>query len=323
MLEELDPKVTPLQLEPKHGKFAIEPLEKGFGHTLGNAFRRVMLAHLEGAAITDVRVEGVVQEFTTLPGVMEDSTEIQLNLKELAIKVDGDVPEDRELVLLIDVAGEREVTGADIQAPPEVRIVNPEHHIAQLSAKSAKLRLEMWVKRGVGYLPVEARDRQQASLDVIPLDALFSPVPRATYSVEPTRKGSRTDLDRLLLEVWTDGTLEPQEAVRQSALLLHRYLDIFAQMPQPAPELAPAEAAAAAPAFDSALDRPIEELDFSVRTFNCLKKEGVNSLRALVQRTPEDLLDIRNFGKRSLEEVVEKLAGLGLEMAPGSAPREA
>ena len=321
MLEELDPKITPLQLDSKYGKFAVEPLERGFGHTLGNAFRRVMLAHLEGAAITDVRIEGVVQEFTTLPGVMEDSTEIMLNLKELAIRVDGDVAEDRELILEIDVTGEREVTAADIQMPPEVRIINPEHHIAQLTAKSAKLHVEMWVRRGVGYLPVEARDRQQASLDVIPLDALFSPVPRATYSVEPTRQGSRTDLDRLILEVWTDGTLEPQEAVRQSALILHRYLDIFAQMPAPAPELVLLEAGAG-PGYDSTLDRPIEELDFSVRTFNCLKKEGLNTLRALVQRTPEELLDIRNFGKRSLEEVQEKLTGLGLELAASTAPRE-
>jgi DNA-directed RNA polymerase subunit alpha len=322
MLEELDPKVTPLQLEPKYGKFAVEPLERGFGHTLGNAFRRVLLAHLQGAAITDVRIEGVVQEFTTLPGIMEDSTEIMLNLKELAIKVDGEIPEDRELIMEIDASGEAEVTGASITTPPEVRIINPEHHIAQLTAKSAKLRVEMWVKQGMGYLPVEARDRQQASLDVIPLDALFSPVPRSTYSVEPTRKGSRTDLDRLILEVWTDGTIEPQEAVRQAAVLLHKYLDIFAQMPLPATELAPAEAGGG-PAYDSALDRPIEELDFSVRTFNCLKKEGINTLRALAQRTPEDLLDIRNFGKRSLEEVVEKLAGLGLELTPGNTPVEA
>lgn len=322
MLEELDPKITPLALEPRYGKFAVEPLERGFGHTLGNAFRRVLLAHLPGAAITDVRIEGVVQEFTTLPGVMEDSTEIMLNLKELAIKVDADVPEEQELIMTIDAAGETEVTGASIQAPPEVRIVNPEHHIAQLTAKSAKLRVEMWVRRGIGYLPVEARDRQAASLDVIPVDALFSPVPRSTYSVEPTRKGSRTDLDRLILEVWTDGTIEPQDAVRQAAVLLHQYLDIFAQMPQAAPEAAAAEVGAGAPSFDSTLDRPIEELDFSVRTFNCLKKEGVNTLRALVQRTPEDLLDIRNFGKRSLEEVVEKLAGLGLELAAGAAAAE-
>jgi DNA-directed RNA polymerase subunit alpha len=252
---------------------------------------------------------------------MEDSTEIMLNLKELAIRVDGDVPEDRELVLEIDVSGEREVTGADIQVPPEVRVVNPEHHIAQLTSKSAKLRLEMWVKRGVGYLPVEARDRQQGSLDVIPLDALFSPVPRATYSVEPTRKGSRTDLDRLILEVWSDGTIEPQEAVRQAAVLLHRHLNIFAQMP--APTATAAAEAAGGPVYDSLLDRPIEELDFSVRTFNCLKKEGLHTLRSLVARTPEELLDIRNFGRRSLEEVMDKLTGLGLELAPGGAPEEA
>ncbi|HEY3398308.1 MAG TPA: DNA-directed RNA polymerase subunit alpha [Armatimonadota bacterium] len=313
MLEELEPKIVVLHQEPKYGKFAIEPLERGFGHTLGNAFRRVLLAHLPGAAITDVRIEGVVQEFTTLPGVMEDSMEILLNLKELAIHVDGDVPEDRELICHIDASGATSVSGADIQCPPEVTIINPEHHIAQLTEKNAALRVDMWVTRGVGYVPVEQRDRELTGLDIIPMDALFSPVPRATYSVEATRKGSRTDLDRLILEVWTDGTIEPQDALKRVAGILHEYLSIFGEMPTAS--AAPLELGeAAAEGYDQTLDRPIEELDFSVRTFNCLKKEGVNTLRLLLQRTPEDLLDIRNFGKRSLDEVTEKLAGLGLEL---------
>ncbi len=317
MLEELEPKITALQLEPKYGKFAVEPLERGFGHTLGNAFRRVLLAHLPGAAITDVRIEGVVQEFTTLPGVMEDSTEILLNLKELALQVDPDVPEDRELICRVEASGEREVTAADIQCPPEVRIVNTEHHLAQLTSAKARLSLEMWVGRGVGYVPTEQREREQGGLDVIPLDALFSPVPRATYSVEPTRKGSRTDLDRLILEVWTDGTIEPQQALRKVAVILHEYLSIFAATPERAEAAAEVPVEELPEGYDATLDRPIEELDFSVRTFNCLKKEGINTLRMLIQRTPEDLLDIRNFGKRSLDEVTEKLAGLGLELAGG------
>jgi DNA-directed RNA polymerase subunit alpha len=315
MLEELEPKIAALQLQPKYGKFAVEPLERGFGHTLGNAFRRVLLAHLPGAAITDVRIEGVVQEFTTLPGVMEDSTEILLNLKELAIQVDADVPEDRELVCRVEVSGEREVTAADIQCPPEVKILNLEHHLARLTAPQAKLNLEMWVGRGVGYVPTEQRDRAQAGLDIIPLDALFSPVPRATYSVEPTRKGSRTDLDRLILEVWTDGTLEPQHALRKVAMILREYLNIFAGVPEQAEAITEAVSEELPEGYDATLDRPIEELDFSVRTFNCLKKEGLNTLRMLTQRTPEDLLEIRNFGKRSLDEVTEKLADLGLELA--------
>jgi DNA-directed RNA polymerase subunit alpha len=207
------------------------------------------------------------------------------------------------------------VTGADIQCPPEVQIVNPEHRIARLTDDNARLSLEMWVKRGVGYVPVEERDRSQLGLGVIPVDALFSPVPRASYAVEPTRKGSRTDLDRLILEVWTDGTLEPQDAVRRAAQILHEYLSIFGEMPVRA-EAAPVEVGEAVPeVFDHTLDRPIEELDFSVRTFNCLKKEGINTLRALLQRSPEDLLEIRNFGKRSLDEVTEKLAGMGLELS--------
>ena len=322
MLEELEPRITALHLEPKYGKFAVEPLERGFGHTLGNAFRRVLLAHLPGAAITDVRIEGVVQEFTTLPGVMEDSTEILLNLKELAIQVDADVPEDRELVCRIEASGAGEVTAADVQCPPEVTIVNGEHHLARLTDAKAKLSLEMWIGRGVGYVPTEQRDRAQAGLDIIPLDALFSPVPRATYSVEPTRRGSRTDLDRLILEVWTDGTIEPQQALRKVATVLHEYLNIFAAMPERAEAVTEAPVEAVPEGYDATLDRPIEELDFSVRTFNCLKKEGLNTLRMLTQRTPEDLLEIRNFGKRSLDEVTEKLAGLELELAGGGGKTE-
>jgi DNA-directed RNA polymerase subunit alpha len=282
----------------------------------------VLLAHLPGAAITDVRIEGVVQEFTTLPGVMEDSTEILLNLKELALQVDADVPEDRELVLRVDATGAREITAADIQCPPEIHIVNPEQHIARLTDAKAKLNLEMWVSRGVGYVPTEQRDRSQAGLDIIPLDALFSPVPRATYSVEPTRKGSRTDLDRLILEVWTDGTTEPQQALRKVAMILHEYLNIFGAMPERAEAVSEVSLEALPEGYDATLDRPIEELDFSVRTFNCLKKEGVNTLRMLTQRTPEDLLEIRNFGKRSLDEVTEKLAALSLELAGGGVKPE-
>lgn len=315
MLEELEPTIQALQLEPKYGKFAVEPLERGFGHTLGNAFRRVLLAHLPGAAITHVRIEGVLQEFTPLPGVMEDSTEILLNLKELAIRVDPDAPQDRELVLRLEVSGPAEVTGADLQCPPEVEIANPEHHLAQLTDADARLGVELWVRRAVGYLAVEQQDRTQLGVDLIPVDALFSPVPRVAYTVEPTRKGSRTDLDRLVLEVWTDGTLEPQQALSQAALILHTYLDIFAAVPQRLEAEVEGLAQAVEAAYEPGSDRPIEELDFSVRTFNCLKKEGINTVRALAQRTEEELLEIRNFGQRSLEEVLEKLAEHDLHLA--------
>ena len=316
MLEELEPKIGALHLEPKYAKFAVEPLERGFGHTLGNAFRRVMLAHLPGAAITHVRLEGVVQEFTSLPGVMEDSTEILLNLKELALRVDPEVPPDRELVLRLEATGATEVTGADLQCPPEVEVANPEHHIARLTDAQARLSLEIWVRRGVGFLPIEERDRGQLGLDLIPVDAVFSPVPRVAYSVESTRKGGRTDLDRLILEVWTNGTVEPQEAVRDAAMVLHEYLNIFGEIPRRA-EASGEEIAAGEELGSDSDQRPIEEMDFSVRTFNCLKKEGLNTLGALQQRTAEDLLEIRNFGKRSLDEVIEKLVALGLELTGG------
>ncbi|MGQ9732948.1 MAG: DNA-directed RNA polymerase subunit alpha [Candidatus Zipacnadales bacterium] len=204
MLEVLKPAIHPLQVTDTYGKFAAEPLERGFGHTLGNAFRRVLLSHIPGAAITAVRIEGALQEFSTLPGVYEDTTEIILNIKEIAIRMHEDGESDERRVMRLDAVGEGEVTAGQFVVPSGVEIVNPDLVIAHLTEPDASLSIEAWVERGRGYLSTEAREREKRTADVIPIDATFSPVSRVSYGVEPTRLGHRTDLDRLILEVWFD-----------------------------------------------------------------------------------------------------------------------
>lgn len=317
MLQGLNPKVQPLELTDTYGRFAVEPLERGYGDTLGNAFRRILLAHVQGAAVTDVRIEGALHEFTTLPGIIEDTTEIILNIRELAIKVTpSDVEgEDEEIVLHLRAKGAGEVLAADIQTPPNVEIINPELHILEISDDNTELNIDMWVGLAYGYVPTEERDRSQTALDVIPIDASFSPVARANYYVEPTRQGSRTDFDRLILEVWGNGTVSPEEALRQAARHLREYIAIFLGAAEEA--LVPSEGGVVREEEEvrnKILDTPIEDVEFSVRTFNCLKKEAINTLGELVLRSENELLNIRNFGRRSLEEVLERLAqhGLGL-----------
>lgn len=324
MLQGLNPKVQPLELTDTYGRFAVEPLERGYGDTLGNAFRRILLAHIEGAAVTDVRINGALHEFTTIPGIIEDTTEIILNIRELAIKV---IPsetaegQEEELIIHLRKKGAGEVLAADIETPPNVEIINPELHILEISDDETEINLDMWVKLGVGYVPTEERDRTQTAVDVIPVDAVFSPVARANYYVEPTRLGSRTNLDRLVLELWGNGTLSPEEALRQAARHLREYITIFLGAAEEV--AAPTEAV---PAEDEVrnkvLDTPIEDVEFSVRTFNCLKKENINTLGELIQRNENELLNIRNFGRRSLDEVLERLQQYDLSLAGGSADEE-
>lgn len=314
MIEDLAPTMVALELSDKYGKFAIEPLERGFGHTLGNAFRRVLLAHIPGAAVTDVRIDGVPHAFTTIKGVYEDATELCLNIKELAIKIDPEVVEEgEELIAHIVAEGKGEVLGGDVKCPPGVEIINPEVHVATLTEDDSRLVIDLWIERSTGYRPVEEPGREKRPGDVIALDALFSPIARCTYRVEPTRLGARTDLDRLMLEVWGDGTVMPDDAVRQAAEILVRYITVFSDIELPEVE-EEEEVPEEAGVLNEVLAYPIEEMEFSVRTFNCLKKENINTVGELVARTEEDLLSIRNFGKRSLEEVIEKLAALDLSL---------
>ncbi|MBD3292472.1 MAG: DNA-directed RNA polymerase subunit alpha [Armatimonadia bacterium] len=319
MIEELAPSMVALELSEKYGKFAIEPLERGFGHTLGNAFRRVLLAHIPGAAVTDVRIDGVPHAFTTIEGVYEDATELCLNVKELAIKFHDEAEVENENIGHIEAEGKGEVVGGDIKCPPGIEVINPEIHIADLTEDDSTLYMDLWMDESTGYHPVEEPGREKRPGDVIALDALFSPIARATYRVEPTRLGHRTDLDRLVLEVWGDGTIMPDDAVRKAAEILVRYITVFSEIEMPEEE-EEEEVPEEEEAMNKILSFPIEEMEFSVRTFNCLKKENIDTVGELVQRTEDDLLDIRNFGKRSLEEVIEKLASVELALAePASA----
>jgi len=319
MPEAVKPEIVILEIDEKYGRFSIEPLERGFGHTLGNAFRRVLLAHLYGLTVTDVKIEGVRHEFSTIPGVVEDSTELILNLKELVIrwangersKLEND--EEQKYELKIEVNGPGEVTGADVACPPELEVVNPDLHLAQITGEDTELYIEMWVTEGKGYLPVEERDRQATPLDVIPVDALFSPVARVSYHVEPTRLGQRTDLDRLTLELWGDGTVMPDEALRRAAAILQDYLSVFAAVPEEEAEAKLEEAEAEV--YDKTLSLPVEELDLTVRALNCLKKSNIDTIGDLMAHTEEDLLGIRNFGESSLDAVIEKLAKFDLTLA--------
>jgi len=313
MHEDIKPKIRALELDNTYGKFAIEPLEPGFGHTLGNAFRRTLLAHIRGAAITEVRIQGALHEFETLAGVVEDTTEIMLNIREIIVQLDEEVTTDEDVVMKIEVNGPGKVYAADVKAPAGVQIINPQLYIAEVTDDDTELNIEMWVQGGVGYQLAEERKRGQRAVDVLPIDAVFSPIHRANYYVEPTRLGSRTDLDRMVIEVWGDGSVSPEEALRMAAEELWSYISIFLGVTG---ELAeeeevPEEELVATKNHEIA----IEDVDFSVRTFNCLKKENINTLGEVVQRTSEELLAIRNFGKRSMEEVIEKLGQYDLYLA--------
>ncbi len=314
MADEVRPEIVVLALDPTYGKLSIEPLELGMGHTMGNAFRRVLLAHIAGMGITDVAIEGAVHEFTTLPGIIEDSTEIILNIKELAIRCTNETPQEEEespgYTLRIEAEGPTEVIGADVACPPEIEITNPQLHLAELTESDARLDVQITVKRGKGYQPVEERQDAPRDKSIIPVDAAFSPIRRVTYAVEPTRLGRRTDLERLTLQVWSDGTLMPDEAVRRAARILQEHLSIFAAVPEAEEMEIPAEKRV----FDATLELAIEEVDFSVRVYNCLRKEGVHTIGDLIARTEDELVQIRNFGHRSLEEVAEKLSSLGLHL---------
>ncbi len=312
MIDDVSPTMVALELSDRYGKFTIEPLERGFGQTLGNAFRRVLLAHVPGAAVTDVRIDGVPHAFTTIEGVYEDASELCLNIKELAINYDPEIAGDEPQICRIEAQGKGEITGADVICPPGVEINNPEVHIADLTKADASLTADLWVQFGTGYHPVEEPGREKQGNDVIALDALFSPIARCTYRVESTRLGYRTNLDRLLLEVWGDGTLAPDEGIRQGAEVLSHYIRIFGDIEMAEEEVE--EEVEEEEVRNKVLSYPIEEMEFSVRTFNCLKKESINAVGELLPYTEEDLLAIRNFGKRSLEEVIAKLAQFDLAL---------
>jgi DNA-directed RNA polymerase subunit alpha len=291
-----------------YGRFTAEPFERGFGTTVGNALRRVLLSSLEGAAVTSVQIEGVYHEFSAIPGVREDVTDILLNLKELLLKMHGYGPK----VITIQAEREGEVKGADIVTDPEIEVLNPELHIATLN-KDGKLNISLTVRKGRGYVPAEMNVDEEMPAQAIPLDALFSPVQKVNFTVENARVGRRTDYDKLALEVTTNGSLTPEEAVSQAAQILRDHLEIFVNFKEETrPEL---------PAVDvdrvhllENLKRSVDELELSVRSYNCLKNANIRNIGELVQKTEAEMLKTRNFGRKSLNEIKEILETLGLSL---------
>lgn len=292
-----------------YGKFTLEPLERGFGTTLGNSMRRVLLSSLPGYAIKSVKIDGVLHEFSTIPGVKEDVTEIVLNLKSVIIKINGDGPK----TVYIDASGEGEVTAGDIKGDSEIEIFNPELHIATLD-KDAKLTMEMTVDNGRGYVSSE-RNKQELEppIGVIAIDSIYSPVNKVNFTVENTRVGQRIDYDKLVLEVWTNGTISAKEAVSLAAKILNDHLKLFIDLSENE-YMTDVLVEKDDDSREKDLEMTIEELDLSVRSFNCLKRAGINTVEDLTNKSEEDMMKVRNLGKKSLDEVVAKLDSLGFSL---------
>ena len=301
------PTIEEDSLADDRSKFIIEPLEPGFGYTLGNTMRRTLLSRIPGAAITSVRIDGVQHEFSTIEGVVEDVVDFILNLKQVVLRIDVDEPQ----TLYLSVKGKGEVTAGDLKAPADVEVVNGDLHLATLAA-SGKLEVELTAERGVGYRSAEANN-QSETIGVIPIDSIFSPVRKVAYRVENTQVGQRTDFDRLVLDVETDGSITPSEGVSSAGGTLKNLFELIADMDD-YDALVPAEVAPVEAAGQEHLDLPIEALDLSERPRNCLRRAQVQTVGELIEKSEEDLLNVTNFGQKSLEEVVAKLDELGFSL---------
>jgi len=291
-----------------YGKFVVEPLERGYGITLGNSLRRILLSSLPGAAVTSVKIDGVLHEFSTIPGVVEDVTDIILNLKSLCIKLYG----EDEKTLRIEKTTEGLVTAGDIICDADVEILNPDLVIATL-ASNARLFMEIAVFKGRGYVSAERNKKGDHIIGVIPVDSVFTPVKKVNYTVENTRVGQITDFDKLTLEVWTNGSIRPDEATSLSAKILNDHLRLFIGLTESVNDVE-IMVEKEEEQKDKLLEMTIEELDLSVRSYNCLKRAGINTVEELIQRNEEDMMKVRNLGKKSLEEVINKLEELGLSL---------
>ncbi|MHB1653503.1 MAG: DNA-directed RNA polymerase subunit alpha [Desulfitobacteriaceae bacterium] len=308
MLEIEKPKIECVERSENntYAKFVVEPLERGYGMTLGNSLRRILLSSLEGTAVTSVKIEGVLHEFSTIPGVLEDVTDVILNLKSLALKGHTDEPR----ILRLEVEGEGVVQAIDIMTDPDIEILNPDLKIATLD-RDGRLFMEMTVERGRGYVSADKNKRQEDIIGVIPIDSIFAPVYKVNYTVEDTRVGMATDYDKLTLEVWSNGSISPEEATSLAAKILSEHLRLFMGLTDKISGVEIMVEKEEEPK-DKILEMTIEELDLSVRSYNCLKRAGINSVEELTQKTEEDMIKVRNLGRKSLEEVEQKLAALSL-----------
>lgn len=308
MLEIEKPQIAAVESDDTYGRFVVEPLERGYGITLGNSLRRILLSSLPGAAVTSVRIDGVLHEFSTIPGVVEDTTDIVLNVKQLLLKVHTDEP----VTLRLEAKGEGPVYAENIEPNADVEILNPDLHIATLD-KDGSLSMEFTVKKGRGWVPADRNKEEDEPIGVIAVDSIFSPVQKVNYEVEDTRVGQVTDYDQLVLEVWTDGSIRPDEALSVSAKVLIEHLRLFVGLTEAADDIEVMVQKDEEPK-DKALSMAVEELELSVRSYNCLKRAGINTVEELVKRTEADMLKVRNLGKKSLQEVKEKLSEYGLAL---------
>ena len=297
----------------RYSRFVVEPLERGFGITLGNSLRRIMLSSLPGAAVSMIKIDGVAHEFTSIPGVKEDVTEIVMNIKDLALRNNSETDEPK--TAYIEFEGEGVVRASDIQVDSEIEIVNPDLVIAHLSGADSRLNMELTITKGRGYVSAEKGKPADMPIGVIPIDAIYTPIDRVNLNVEDTRVGQVTDFDKLTLDVWTRGTLSPDEAVSLAAKVLDEHLKLFINLTETARS---AEIMIDKPddVKVKVLEMNIDELELSVRSYNCLKRAGINTVEELCNRTPEDMMKVRNLGRKSLEEVLAKLKELGLALRP-------
>ncbi|MBP2651531.1 MAG: DNA-directed polymerase subunit alpha [Firmicutes bacterium] len=315
MIEIEKPKIEIVEIseDNRYGKFICEPLERGYGITLGNSLRRILLSSLPGAAVTSVKIEGVLHEFSTIPGVREDVTDIILNIKELYLNLYG----DESKMVRIEASGEGEVTAADIISDPDVEVLNPELHIATLDAGTT-LKMELMVERGRGYVAADKNKKPDHVIGIIPIDSIFSPISRVNYSVTDTRVGNVTDYDKLTLEVWTNGSIRPEEAVSKAASVLVAHLKLFQNMAGNVFEDETTDGTFAEVVEEEgakSMEMTIEDLELSVRSYNCLKRAGINTVAELVQKSEDDMMKVRNLGRKSLDEVRKKIEELGLALS--------
>ena len=323
MLDIAVPHITATESEQNYASYDIEPLESGYGMTLGNSLRRVLLSSLNGAAVTSIKIDGVQHEFQDVPGVKEDVTDIVLNVKKLRLRSFS----DRPVTMRIEVTGERTITGSDIQAPSTIEIVNPEVPICTVDDPGARFEMELVVETGKGYVPAESKEDQP--IGQIPVDAIFTPVERVNYTVEHTRVGQMTNYDKIILQIWTDGTVTPDEALRQASHVLVRHFQMIAEYNEPVAAgvdervlVAPSDGRSTAfPIPQKVYDTPIEELDLSVRAYNCLKRSNITRVGQVLTMSRDDLLAVRNFGEKSLNELAERLQQRNmLPQVPGAGP---
>lgn len=312
MIEIEKPKIECVQSsdDSTYGKFVIEPLERGYGITLGNSLRRILLSSLPGVAVQSIKIDGVLHEFSTVPGVIEDVTEIILNIKNLSMKLFTDGPK----IVYIDADGEGPVTAGDIKADSDVEILNPHLHICTLNGEN-RFYMELVLNKSRGYVPAEKNKQAGQPIGIIPVDSIYTPVRKVNYTVENTRVGQVTDYDKLMLEVWTSGSIKPDEAISLGAKILSEHLNLFIDLSDHAKHteiMVEKEETKK----EKVLEMTIEELDLSVRSYNCLKRAGINTVEDLTNRTEEDMMKVRNLGRKSLEEVLQKLHALGLALAP-------